>query len=361
MNNSFVPALPGCNAGNMAATPAPDLVPAWPGYDASLRSTDPQLIDAVSTLAQLAGCRLQVLPASAGLPPHGIALDGLHADESGPTWEFVPGRNVLALRSQSWVTSGPTPARHLPELTLPAQESQLLSIFAGVQGQATAAIVAVSGSCGGVGATTWAALLARAFYQLGQATALISLDTRACGLEFCLGIERVPGLRWADLTPEETTFNAQKFTASLPQWQGVLVLAGDKRGAAPGGQPVVNAAVLALARCHAVLVVDLPLPSGQWLLPQVKAHFICSTLSMRAITASWGLAKLLPTSHPVQLVCRGQGTELSATELARGLHWPLAAQLVECRRLERHCASGVGPPTRGSLARAATRVAKGLL
>ena len=82
--------------------------------------------------------------------------------------------------------------------------------------------IAVLGCCGGVGASTFAAVLA---WVAGGV--LVDLDPVAGGVDVLLGIEQVPGARWSGLRLGGGHLDPELLATGLPRWRGVRVLAAD--------------------------------------------------------------------------------------------------------------------------------------
>ena len=138
----------------------------------------------------------------------------------------------------------------------------------------SAEVVVVVGACGGVGASTLAALLARRRAREGSTVTLVDLDPGAGGLEIVLGTEDVPGVRWADLADVRGSLAAADLVGVLPRWAGVDVLSGDRRAGGPA-RHTVDAVLPALVDGSATVVVDLP------------GHALLAAASQRAQGAAW--------------------------------------------------------------------------
>lgn len=115
-----------------------------------------------------------------------------------------------------------------------------------------AQLLAVVGASGGCGASTLAALLARSRARHGR-TVLVDLDAGGAGVEVLLGVEAVPGVRWADLEHARGGLRPDDLRGVLPTWEGVEVLSEDRRaGTTP---PDVRASVLDALTAGAETVV----------------------------------------------------------------------------------------------------------
>jgi hypothetical protein len=109
-----------------------------------------------------------------------------------------------------------------------------------------AAVIGVVGGHGGVGASSFAAVLA----AVGGAT-LIDLDITGGGCDVLLGIEDLPGARWSALRLGGGSLDGTALVAALPQWRVTPVLAAD---ALPRHVPEVIRAALDVGP----VVLDLP-------------------------------------------------------------------------------------------------------
>jgi MinD-like ATPase involved in chromosome partitioning or flagellar assembly len=86
-----------------------------------------------------------------------------------------------------------------------------------------AAVIGVLGGSGGVGASTFAAVLAAV---AGEAV-LVDLDVLGGGLDVLLGVEAVPGARWSGLRLAGGRLDPAELRAGLPRWGPVSLLAAD--------------------------------------------------------------------------------------------------------------------------------------
>jgi hypothetical protein len=110
-------------------------------------------------------------------------------------------------------------------------------------------VLGVVGGSGGVGASTFAAVLAAV---TGRAM-LVDLDVVGGGIDVLLGIEDVPGARWSGLRVGGGRLDPGLLADGLPRWGQVPVLAADV--APDSAEAVVQ--VLAAATSLGTVVVDL--------------------------------------------------------------------------------------------------------
>lgn len=113
--------------------------------------------------------------------------------------------------------------------------------------------VVVLGASGGLGASTWAAALARRMsLHLGECV-LVDGDVRGGGLDMTCGTEHVPGLRWPDLARLRGTTSCPRLVAALPRGE-VPVLSAGGRGEAVADSVVLD--VMASLQGAVPVVVD---------------------------------------------------------------------------------------------------------
>jgi hypothetical protein len=207
-------------------------------------------------------------------------------------------------------------------------------------------VIAVLGGSGGVGASSFAAVLA----AVTGPSLLVDLDVNGGGLDVALGIDRVVGARWSGLHVAGGHLDPVALADGLPRWGPVAVLAADVAVLDP--EAVLQ--VLAAARAAGPVVLDLPRAAG----PERAAALIHSDL---VVLLSRGDVTGLIAAHAVAASL----PEVPAGVVVRRGHVPSrdAAELVGCRLLGQLPALGGTPieldPHR--LPRVAVRVARGVL
>jgi secretion/DNA translocation related CpaE-like protein len=153
-------------------------------------------------------------------------------------------------------------------------------------------VIAVSGSCGGAGASTVAAALALAS---APGALLVDGDAWGGGLDLLLGAERAEGLRWPELTGLRGRVAGDALLAALPEVAGVHVLAADRSAPAEVPEAAVVAVTEAAASTGSTVVLDLPrsapLPDG----PVASADLAVLVVPARLRAA--GAARLLVDSE----------------------------------------------------------------
>lgn len=115
-------------------------------------------------------------------------------------------------------------------------------------------VLGVVGGCGGVGASTFAAVLAVAA-GLRRRSVLVDLDPVAGGIDVLVGLEGVPGARWSGLLLGGGRLDPLVLVDGLPQWSSVAVLSADRLP-----EPDAVSQLLAVACRAGPVVVDL----GRW-------------------------------------------------------------------------------------------------
>jgi hypothetical protein len=213
-------------------------------------------------------------------------------------------------------------------------------------------VIGVTGGCGGLGASRFAAVLATAAAQRADRCVLADLDPAAGGLDVLLGAEAVPGARWSQLRLAGGVLDGEILLGGLASWGRTSVLACDRFGL-PAANQVGE--LIDAARSVAPVVLDLArhpsAPRDAGLGACALVVVLCAG-DLAAITAARttisGLGEV-----PVALIARGARS--SARRTAELIGGPLAARLPPRRRRDR------GPVPARSQPTAMRRVADGLL
>ncbi len=156
----------------------------------------------------------------------------------------------------------------------------------------------VVGGSGGVGASTFAAVLAAV---IGDAM-LLDLDVMGGGIDVLLGIEGVPGARWSGLRVGSGRLDPGLLADGVPRWGAVPVLAAD---ATPDSAEAV-AQVLGAASSFGPVVVDLGRsPNAQRAAALSRCAFVVllAAAQVCGLTAARAVAHSL-TGTPTGLVLR---------------------------------------------------------
>ena len=236
----------------------------------------------------------------------------------------------------------------LEELAAPDGPDRLVAALLSAQHPPRARVVALIGTRGGLGTSTFLLHLARACTVAGARVALLDADP-AGGLGLLIGDDVVPGLRWGDLPAEEAAFRPDRLVPVLPTWLGMPVLTGDARGGIPDRSCLVPA-LEALAAHHDLVLVDLPRGID---LPPGALTLLVTALDLRAALAAEALAARYRTreSGSVAMAVRLVGEDLVLDELEIMTRAPVIATIPHDRAVTQRVARG-DDPTRG---RGATR------
>lgn len=217
-------------------------------------------------------------------------------------------------------------------------------------------LVAVVGAGGGVGASTFAALLARQWSRRGP-TALVDLDPSGGGIDVLLGIESSPGIRWPELAAVRGALEPEDLADVLPCWAGVEVLAAGRGAEVPGPSAVGPVLDSLAARCTTV-VVDVPAAAVQAAAaPECEDVVLVAGQDVRGVAA--GLAVRESLGGAAHLVLRRRRTrQVAPLEAAHVLDLPLLGMVPTDRRLAGAVDRGLGPVAGRRLLRSAAAVAE---
>ena len=208
------------------------------------------------------------------------------------------------------------------------------------------AVVGVLGGSGGVGASSFAAVLA----AVAGESVLVDLDASGGGVDVALGIETTPGARWSGLRVAGGRLGPGVLVGGLPRWGPVAVLAAD----VVAFDPDAVLQVLAAARAGPFVVADLPrasCPERAAALLHCDLVLVLARADVAGLVAAHAVAAALPEVPIGVVVRRG---EVAAREAAALVGYPLLGEVPALggSRVE------LDP---GRLPRALTRVARGIL
>jgi hypothetical protein len=215
-----------------------------------------------------------------------------------------------------------------------------------------AVVVGVVGARGGVGSSTFAAVLAQGASQ-HTATVLVDLVGGA-GVDVLLGLERVPGPRWPDVLGAGDLAGAD-LVASLPRWGRCAVLSGDRRR--PGTDRPVEV-LDRVAEPAGLVVVDLALAdvlAGR--APVSRLDLVAVVVGQDVVSVAGALSvrqALGPVANRAGLAVGPRGG-LSVTEVSHAAGLPVLCTLPRDRSLAASAGRGALVPGRRS-ARAAVPV-----
>jgi secretion/DNA translocation related CpaE-like protein len=218
-------------------------------------------------------------------------------------------------------------------LQLPFEEARLGELISalgrdiGPQGR----VLAVTGSCGGAGASTLAAAIA--LVAGSELTVmLVDADPLGGGIDVLLGAETRHGLRWADVIRLPAPLDATALADRLCLVAGVAVLAHGR------GEPVVVAAATTRALLESarqkfgLVVVDLPRhrdEAAEVVLEVAEQLVVVVPATVRAVAAAAVLARGLGRRRgDTHIVVRDPGGErLQARDVEAGLGLPVVATI----------------------------------
>ncbi len=233
-------------------------------------------------------------------------------------------------------------------LTLPDDEDRAVEAFgAATEGRGEACVVTVQGACGGVGASTLAAVLALAAGRRGHRTLLVDADELGGGLDLLLGREDHDGLRWADVDATPGRLSGESLRRVLPSHEGVWLLSWG-RGAAGTADPAAMTAVLAAAaRSFDLVVVDLPRRVDDWSTAVLGRSTLATVLVPGEVRGLAGSARLLAAVREAApatgVLVRTRPRGLDVPTVAEAVEVPVLGRLRDDRRLAAAVDLGDGP------------------
>jgi secretion/DNA translocation related CpaE-like protein len=218
------------------------------------------------------------------------------------------------------------------------------------------AVIAVVGAGGGAGASTFAATLALAAASWSLRVLLVDADPISGGLDVLLGIEDLPGVRWADLSDTRGRLSAVSLDQALPHIGGVAVLSSG-RGGASAITPEALAAVLdAGERGFDLVVVDVPRQlhaAGELVLARAAEALLVVQNRVRSAAAA---ARLLTVVEPrcasLGIVLRTDARGVSDEAVRSALSAPILARIPQVPALVARADEGEPPSLRDSYGKA---------
>lgn len=188
-----------------------------------------------------------------------------------------------------------------------------------MRGRSGGAVVGVVGGSGGVGASTFAAVLA----LVAAPSVLVDLDVSGGGIDVVLGIEQAPGARWSGLRLEGGRLDPTSLAEGLPRAGPAAVLAADT----PAVDPAAVLQVLEAAEALGGVVLDLPRAScaerAAGLL-RCELVVVVARADVAGLVAAHATVSALPEVPVGVVVRRG---ELEPAEAARLVGVPLLGVL----------------------------------
>lgn len=160
---------------------------------------------------------------------------------------------------REWQAAATVGAEHV--LGLPEDEVELLGVLGAAAEPEThgGSVVAVVGGCGGAGASTFAAALARAAVARdGAGVLLVDGDPFGGGLDVLTGLEERPGVRWSGLSVDGGRLSARALRDAVPTWAPGLGVLSTDRDTGELGAAAITAVLDATRRSGATVVCDVP-------------------------------------------------------------------------------------------------------
>jgi MinD-like ATPase involved in chromosome partitioning or flagellar assembly len=211
-------------------------------------------------------------------------------------------------------------------------------------------VIGVIGCSGGVGASTFTAVLA----AVAGPTLLVDVDGAAGGIDVLLDIVDTPGARWSGMRLAGGHLDPEVLYAGLPEWRGCRVLAAD----AGPPDPEALHQVLTAVGADGSVVLDLPRAACA---ERAAALLHCELVVLVARSDVQGLAAVhavagaLPETAAGAVLRRGS---VSARQAAEAAGVPVLGLLPPLRPASGRLA---GERLPGAMARVARGVLDGLV
>jgi secretion/DNA translocation related CpaE-like protein len=257
-------------------------------------------------------------------------------------------------------------------IVLPTAQEQLITVLSDASSVGTGGgvCVAVIGACGGAGSSVFAAALAMAAAERVEAL-LVDCDPWGAGLDFLLGVEATPGLRWAELAVASGRLPAAELQLALPRVRcgagRLAILCHGRDRTEEISAAAVDVVLDSGRRGGFTTVVDLPRQPGaaaDRVLEQADLVVLVAPADVRGGSAAERVCgRLRQFGARAGVVVRGPSPGgLGAAELADVLQLPLLARMRADPSLPLDLEFGLGLATdrRRPLARAAREVLRSL-
>ena len=178
-----------------------------------------------------------------------------------------------------------------------------------------APVIGVVGGSGGVGASTFAAGLARlaAHAESVSRAVLVEIDPTSGGIDVLLGVEGVAGPRWSGLRLAGGRLEAAALAEGLPTWSSVAFVAAD---VTPSADSVAQ--LLLVAQRVGPVVVDLPrwaAPARSAALTRCDLVVLITACDVASIAGARSVAAGLGTGLRIALIVRGGAAPLEVASL----------------------------------------------
>jgi secretion/DNA translocation related CpaE-like protein len=325
-----------------------------------LFTADPDLQESILRLAAAADIDISVFERVASAPgSYGIAPlvilgtdavpDVLTTPPARRAHVLIVGRDVDPDVWRAAVTIGAEAVLVLPD----AERDLIERLIDGLHAQPhDAPVVSILRGCGGAGASTLAAAVARtAAARCNGDVLLIDADPLGGGLDVLLEAESLPGLRWPDLAQTSGRVSPDAVRHGLPVVDGVHLLSHTRRSI--DVPPAAWEALLAAgARGFALTVVDGRHPLA---VPHSQLAVIVVPADIRSLAAAAALVSdLQGNATDVRVIVRHRrDSDLDPDDVMATLELPVIGSWSDARPAsqERVCtevlaALGLGEPRR---------------
>ena len=302
-----------------------------------LISANQQLIEHVRTLADAGGLGIDVAEIAALARPlwesREVVLVG---DDLCEELIGLPRRRDVSILhwqplqlgeapSSVWQSALALGAEHVVEL--PQADTWLAELLTrppevtGVQGS----LLAITGACGGAGASSLAVGVAAAEQRRGKRVLLIDGDFAGGGIDLLLGAEIQTGTRWSELTRLSGRLNAENLLPHLPIASGIHLVSASRSTAL---EPTTQAweSILHFGQKNFdLVVVDLQRhqaqSADQWWPQELQSALWCVVPTrIRPIAAAAVCLELLAKSWArVHFIARQTERGIAASDLGRAL------------------------------------------
>jgi len=185
------------------------------------------------------------------------------------------------------------------------------------------AVIGVVGCSGGVGSSTFAAVLA----CVAGPSLLVDVDAAGGGIDVLLGIEDAVGARWSGVRVDGGDLDPQALLNAVPRWGACGVLVADVSCVLPG--PLVQ--VVESARAAGPVVLDLPrhdCVERSAALEQCDLVVLVVRADVVGIAAAHGIAEAMLGARVGLVVRRGQ---VRCGDVARAVGVPMLGELPPLR------------------------------
>lgn len=205
-------------------------------------------------------------------------------------------------------------------------------------------VVAITGACGGAGASTLAGAMALAARRAGRAVLLIDGDPLGGGLDVALGCEALPGARWSDLADGEGRLSAASLDAALPHPHGIAMLSHGRQGATAPRTELMTTVLDAGVRGYDLVLLDQPRTALLDDSIDVRQVFLVVPNRIRGIAAAAvALPRLDALASDVHLVLRRSARGVATRDVERALAATIAGEIADDPRAAAAAEAGALP------------------